>query len=773
MTKTRHPRTTMRRACFLVAVLLLSIAATAQEEKLVYSPALLAKAQNGDAEAQYKLGQCYETGKTTGVALDKAKAFRWKKAAALKGHAEAMYDYAYQLLYGFYTPADTAGYRKYILRAAEKGNENALYSVAWNYEYNYYGFAKDSVKAAGYYAKYHDIVKAKADAGDPFAMINLADLYAGKDQFKDKAHLAKGIYSEALDTYRKRAEAGDAQAASQLAWKYCWGIKGFLEPDTLQAIRYYEMAAQNKPDNPYYHDCLAELYFARDDYPKAISYARKAMECPDNERLYGVSILGHCYYQGLGVEKNIAEAVRYHQQVVDNKNAYDYRNVAHIDLANCYYYGQVVKTDYAKFVSLLDGIYLWSYPETQYLLARCYIEGKGVKKNVEKGLDIIRYTNTNDEALKMKMAHLYFDGAYAQADRYRRGDGVKKDLEKAADMFNTISYKVEADKELVEKADIARDECKMALADSLTRKTTSDDLENRKKGAYLFFGLGVNGATEQIKAEGMYRYAICAYDYNGKKRDGFDTYYLGKAAELKHPNSLCLLGMLYAAGAGVTKDERKAADYFRQAVATGDIEASNAVANYYLSRKMYTDARAIYEANAKKGSARAYYMLGAMCDDPDTAPLGIPGIADAEGAVENYTKAAEMGYAEAQYMLSSVYGILALEEEYPVEFDPDTARMWLTKAAKQGHLEAMAKLGDCYYIGALATDINYREALKWLKPAAEQGNEDAMYDLGCMYEKGLGGLPKDSVKAISLFQQSARKDNFLAKDKLKNMGLTW
>lgn len=97
-----------------------------------------------------------------------------------------------------------------------------------------------------------------------------------------------------------------------------------------------------------------------------------------------------------------------------------------------------------------------------------------------------------------------------------------------------------------------------------------------------------------------------------------------------------------------------------------------------------------------------------------------------------------------------------------------------TKKAKPfGHIEAMAKLGDCYYIGALATDINYREALKWLKPAAEQGNDDAMYDLGCMYEKGLGGLPKDSVKAISLFQQSARKDNFLAKDKLKNMGLTW
>ena len=48
---------------------------------------LLEQAEQGNAEAQYKLGICYFLGR--GVEKDPAKAVRWFKKAAEQGHANA------------------------------------------------------------------------------------------------------------------------------------------------------------------------------------------------------------------------------------------------------------------------------------------------------------------------------------------------------------------------------------------------------------------------------------------------------------------------------------------------------------------------------------------------------------------------------------------------------------------------------------------------------------------------------------------------------------
>ena len=44
-------------------------------------------AEQGDAEAQYKLGGCYLDGE--GVARDKTEALKWWRKAAEQGHEEA------------------------------------------------------------------------------------------------------------------------------------------------------------------------------------------------------------------------------------------------------------------------------------------------------------------------------------------------------------------------------------------------------------------------------------------------------------------------------------------------------------------------------------------------------------------------------------------------------------------------------------------------------------------------------------------------------------
>jgi hypothetical protein len=49
-----------------------------------------ASAEQGDAEAQFNLGFCYDDGR--GVAKDYVEAVKWYRKAAVQGHAEAQYN---------------------------------------------------------------------------------------------------------------------------------------------------------------------------------------------------------------------------------------------------------------------------------------------------------------------------------------------------------------------------------------------------------------------------------------------------------------------------------------------------------------------------------------------------------------------------------------------------------------------------------------------------------------------------------------------------------
>lgn len=56
--------------------------------QVTYSPELLQKAKDGDAEAQFNLGWCYGTG--TGIQQDDKEAMKWYKKAAKQDYASAI-----------------------------------------------------------------------------------------------------------------------------------------------------------------------------------------------------------------------------------------------------------------------------------------------------------------------------------------------------------------------------------------------------------------------------------------------------------------------------------------------------------------------------------------------------------------------------------------------------------------------------------------------------------------------------------------------------------
>jgi hypothetical protein len=165
-------------------------------------------------------------------------------------------------------------------------------------------------------------------------------------------------------------------------------------------------------------------------------------------------------------------------------------------------------------------------------------------------------------------------------------------------------------------------------------------------------------------------------------------------------------------------------------------------------------------------------------------------------AVVWYQKAADQGYAEAQFRLGSLY-----EDGLGVAVDWDQAKAWYQKAENQGNTDAVAALkrlkaigspaslaelarttppvapmpapvvsaapeatattpyrqyemGYNYFYGLYGFNKNYEQAKIWYQKAADQGYPGAQVGLGNLYEHALG-VGKDYGQAKLWYQKAA------------------
>ncbi len=227
---------------------------------------------------------------------------------------------------------------------------------------------------------------------------------------------------------------------------------------------------------------------------------------------------------------------------------------------------------------------------------------------------------------------------------------------------------------------------------------------------------------------------------------------------------------LYAAGVAAYENERfeEAASCFRQAA---DMEY--APAQYMLS-ECYRRGRGVKgnEAQARdlrqkalkplqdaadKDDAEALYLLGKYAESIYSFPAS--GIIRPEARFwVFYRKAADLGYAPAQYALgdcsySEVFGA-------PVKKDLDEALKWYRKAAEAGYAPAQHVLGMCYETGDGVTKDSV-ESLKWYRKAAEAGYARAIYRTGVYYAEGKV-VEKDEIEAGKWYKKAAELGYSLA-----------
>lgn len=153
------------------------------------------------------------------------------------------------------------------------------------------------------------------------------------------------------------------------------------------------------------------------------------------------------------------------------------------------------------------------------------------------------------------------------------------------------------------------------------------------------------------------------------------------------------LGVCYANGDGVTRDESKAVDLYIKASAKGHIKAAYKLGVHF--ENLYFEFI---------GSSSSTSFL--------------------KTAVRNYTKAADKGYAPAQHKLGVIYANYFgsyddFFENGVYHDEPKAIDLW-TKAANQEYENAQMELADYY-----ERHDEIKQAAYWYNKAATKGNKKA------------------------------------------------
>jgi TPR repeat protein len=191
-------------------------------------------AEQGDADAQYDLGNAYRYGE--GVAQDRPEAMRWYRKAAEQGRAEAQQKLGDAYYFGWGIPQDYAEAVEWYRRAAEQGDPDDPDDP---YREGVYYDARESL-AHFFPRDYVEVESKAAEQGVAEAQYGLAGAYW-------RGKLVPQDYAEAAKWCRKAAEQGHAGAQYELGQAYYNG-QG-LSQDYVQAYMWTDLAASVSTGN--------------------------------------------------------------------------------------------------------------------------------------------------------------------------------------------------------------------------------------------------------------------------------------------------------------------------------------------------------------------------------------------------------------------------------------------------------------------------------------------------------------------------------------------
>ncbi len=180
-----------------------------------------------------------------------------------------------------------------------------------------------------------------------------------------------------------------------------------------------------------------------------------------------------------------------------------------------------------------------------------------------------------------------------------------------------------------------------------------------------------------------------------------------------------------------------------------DVEAQTLLGSAYSEGQAglsqdHAEALKWFSRAAEKGFAPAQYQLGLVHE------LGHGVAADERKAFKFYLMAAEQGFGAAQYNVGNMYAA-----GRGVGQDLFEANLWFKQAAEKGIVGAQFNLGLAYEAGR-GVRKDEGQAARWYKQAADRGFSRAQHNLGQLLEDGRG-VRKDEVAAAAYFRAAAEQ----------------
>jgi len=250
-------------------------------------------AEQGDAEAQFQLGECYRLG--TGVAQDIEEAAKWYRKAAEQGHAVAQHSLGVFHLHGFGIAEDREKAVEWFRKAAEQGYEDSI-NVLKQMENPQEETELERIRKA-------------AEQGDAEAQYKLGVCYK-------KGSGVSFSLSEAAEWFRKAAEQGLAEAQYELGVYYINYYVDGVAKYSEEAIQWFRKAAEQGHVVAQHN---LGVYYEQgtgvaQDNAEAAKWYRKAAE---QDHVGAQYALGICYDSGSGVPQDEAEAVKWYRKAAE------------------------------------------------------------------------------------------------------------------------------------------------------------------------------------------------------------------------------------------------------------------------------------------------------------------------------------------------------------------------------------------------------------------------------------------------------------------------
>lgn len=273
----------------------------------VYKPHLF-EMPNKNAEQLYKAGCNYYSRGDTANAL---QSFR---QAAMKGHAQAQYNYGVFLLRGKGVKADKKQGWQWIRKAAKQNEPFAMQMLGNEY---YYGteFPKDTMSGL-------QLLTKAADAGHFYAQLQVGDIYYNRFDTVTaiKYYAMADEYAQEnpdiifLNNYQPYI----AQADYLLGDYYYFSSETTRDVDL--AINYWLNSCQwGNIDSAYNLGILLTSGTeTSQDIPCGVRYMRFAAERGDTE---AQAYMGDCCLEGFGMEKDSIEAIQWYKKAAEAGHA--------------------------------------------------------------------------------------------------------------------------------------------------------------------------------------------------------------------------------------------------------------------------------------------------------------------------------------------------------------------------------------------------------------------------------------------------------------------